>query len=86
MLRAHREVAPDGRTTLRLEGALAGPWIAEVRWLLREEADQPLLLDLSSLVYADREGAELLRELHSRFDVRGRSPFVVALLSQGGRR
>lgn len=85
MLRAHRDVAPDGTTTLQLEGSLSGPWIAEVRHLVREMEGQPLRLDLASLVYADREGAELLRELGSRFVVHGRSPFVAALLARGQR-
>ena len=53
---------------LRLEGRLVGPWVAELRRACERpsSAAEPLRLDLAGVIWADRDGIELLRELVRR--------------------
>jgi anti-anti-sigma regulatory factor len=56
-------------TTLRLEGQVAGPWVAELRRVCSEamEVDGPrdtaLVLDLTGVSFLDADGIALFREL-----------------------
>jgi hypothetical protein len=56
-----------GCRTLRLEGKLAGPWVAVMRdcWerQLGRPAGQPIQLDLRAVTYVDAAGRALLREM-----------------------
>ncbi len=86
MLRVHSEAERKGLTVLRLEGSLVGPWIAE---LLRELEAVPagaLALDLAALIYADKDGERLLRDLAARAELRGCSPFLAELLRGSAKR
>lgn len=59
-------VIPGGRTVvLKLEGALVGPWVAELEQTCAAVGDRgrPRTLDLAGLVFADRAGARLLATL-----------------------
>jgi hypothetical protein len=54
---------------LKLEGRVAGPWAAELSRVWVEEAprlaSRKLLLNLSSVTYADADGTRTLREIYS---------------------
>jgi hypothetical protein len=59
----------DGEVVhLKLEGRLAGPWVAELESACRSALDshRPLELDVAELTYADHAGARLLGLLSSR--------------------
>ena len=55
-------------TTLQLEGRLAGPWVEELErsWtsIAKERDKHPLRIDLSSVIYVDQKGKNLLKRLH----------------------
>ncbi len=55
----------DGPTpTLRLEGKLVGPWVAEVRdSCTASGANLGVSLDLFAVTFVDAAGARMLREL-----------------------
>jgi hypothetical protein len=66
-------IHPSPRETrLRLEGRLAGPWVAELRqaWLqcgLAAASDgRAAVLDLREVDFVDSEGETLLAEMHGR--------------------
>ena len=84
MLRIHREADANGRTILRLEGSLLAPWVAELVRALDTAAPDSLLIDVASLAYADSKGARLLRDIASRVELRGCSPFLRELLRGSG--
>ena len=71
--------------TIRLEGKLLSPWCNELTVACEQAAAQglPLKIDLSSLVYVDAAGAELLRALIHKYQigVARCSTFVAELLS-----
>jgi hypothetical protein len=54
---------------LKLEGRVAGPWAAELNRFWVEEAlrlsSKKLLLNLSSVTYADADGTKALREIYA---------------------
>lgn len=84
MLRITRNADADA-VTLKLEGSLREPWVAEVRLALGCEADVRIALDLADVHFVDEAGLILLRELT---DVRGVrlakcSNFVAELLHHG---
>jgi anti-anti-sigma regulatory factor len=83
MLRVHIEADAKGGTVLRLEGSLSGPWIAELVRAASAASAQRLTIDLAALVYADREGERLLRDLAARAELRGCSPFLAEVLRGG---
>lgn len=85
MLRVDSQVDAGG-TTLRLEGSLTGPFVAEFLRAVEAAPAGALTIDLAALVYADREGERLLRDLSRRAELRGCSPFVAELLRGGGER
>jgi anti-anti-sigma regulatory factor len=76
----------DGTIRLKLEGRLVGLWVD----LLREhcqnhqnQSDLPLLLDLSEVRFASREGLDLLCTLENqRIRCTRRSPLLKALAQQ----
>lgn len=79
------ETQAERKTTLKLEGRIAGAWVQELqsaaeRWLARGFA---VSLDLSGVTFADTGGVSLLRDLRLRaVDVRGASAFVTGLLGE----
>lgn len=85
MLRITRVAAAD-TVTLRLEGKLLRPWVAELsrEWdIARVQAGTPgrVVFDLTSLTFLDDAGAELVRDLLRRgATVTGYSRFVSDLL------
>lgn len=81
MLRIH-QLLRDGEPCLVLEGKLVGPWVEECRALLAANEPARTALDLREVHYADAAGTALLRELDSAGRIRGRSPFLSALLDR----
>lgn len=78
------EQSQEGETIIiRVEGRVAGPWVAELRRVLMSLAGAPssVALDLASVEYVDASGEQLLRDTVARgVRVRDRSSFVAALL------
>jgi anti-anti-sigma factor len=60
----------ENAVELKLEGRIAGPWAAELNRFWVEEAlrlsSRKLLINLSSVTYADAEGTRTLREIYSQ--------------------
>ncbi len=58
----------DHAVTLRLEGRVAGPWIAELKNTCEDllRANRRVTLHLAEVTFADREAVMLLRHLQSR--------------------
>jgi ABC-type transporter Mla MlaB component len=83
MLRITRMIGNDSVETLKLEGKLQGPWVLEANGAHALAASQAsrTRLDLSGLTFADREGADLLRDLiRSGAEVVGCSSYIAELL------
>jgi hypothetical protein len=83
VLRISHGASPNGRITLRLEGEVRGPWVAE----LRQSCDQVLvtgsnlILDLTDVSFIDLDGVALCRRLQRRqVTFLHCSPFVTELL------
>jgi ABC-type transporter Mla MlaB component len=70
--------------TLRLEGKLVGPWVAELARSCEELSYFPdrLLLDLSAVTFVDRPGLALLRDLLGRGGTLSACSALVAELLQ----
>ncbi|MBI5385610.1 MAG: anti-sigma factor antagonist [Verrucomicrobia bacterium] len=68
MLRISEVHPPNHSVTLRLEGNISGPWVAEARHACERvlQAGQVLKLDLAQVEYLDANGAVLLSSLRSR--------------------
>lgn len=68
MLRITHVTGHDSVPTLKVEGKLLGPWVAELRRACGEwpEPGGPLSLDLSAVTFVDRPGVKLLRDLLGR--------------------
>jgi len=84
MLRITIRGAPD-HTTCKLEGKVAGPWVAELEQSWRTElAGSPaLVVDLSGVSYVDAAGRELLGRMHSRgAKLDARSPFTKGIVEE----
>ena len=85
MLRISR-TSSEGRTTLTLEGQIAGRWVEELRsecdrTLQDVEGDTKVVLDLANVSSIDATGLELFRELTTRsVTVENCSPYVAELL------
>ena len=58
----------DGRGTMRLEGKVVGPWVAELRDAVERNLSrsQSVVVDLSAMTFADAAGIDLLQELARR--------------------
>jgi hypothetical protein len=65
MLRISQVAGHDLLLTLKVEGALRGPWVAELAGACAEQPCSPagLRLDLSAVTFVDGPGLELLRGL-----------------------
>jgi hypothetical protein len=67
MLRIHIGQDRDV-TTFRLEGKLAGPWVAELDkcWQIHllGGAVEPIIVDLAGITFVDDPGTELLKRMH----------------------
>lgn len=79
MLRIAEEKAPNGSTILRLDGRIAGPWVA----VLRESCEQVsrtnsrVTLDLLGVSFADHNGVQFLQQLNQQqFVLSNCSPFL----------
>jgi anti-anti-sigma regulatory factor len=66
MLRITHSPAPDATATLRLEGKLLGPWVAELGRVCGELGGASLRLDLAKVTFVDSTGVGLLRDLIGR--------------------
>jgi ABC-type transporter Mla MlaB component len=68
MLRITHAPCHDSVSTLKLEGKLLGPWVAELARSCHEVSCSPecLRLDLSAVTFVDRPGVALLRDLLGR--------------------
>lgn len=71
--------APAGHT-LRLEGSVIGPWVAELRRSCEAvlDAETRLTLDLSDVWFIDQEGIRLCKALMDRRVVLANCPAFVA--------
>jgi hypothetical protein len=85
MLKITPLAAAPGRTTLRVEGRLVGPWVGELeRECERLLTDgQPLVLDLSDLWFLDGPAISLLRSLERRRVTLAQPPPFVAEVLKG---
>jgi outer membrane protein len=56
----------EDRSTLMLEGKLAGPWVAELQnsWDAERATQKQISLDLNEVTFVDAEGKALLTKLH----------------------
>jgi anti-anti-sigma regulatory factor len=67
MFRITLQEEPAG-TTLRLEGRVVGPWVAELTrsWpaLISSPGSRKLLIDLCGVTHVDRDGMRILAEIH----------------------
>ena len=79
MLKISQTGSPNHSVTLKLEGRIVGPWVAELRRVcepLLEEESQ-LKLDLAYVSYVDGDGVATLTGLQSRgVKLDNCSPFV----------
>lgn len=53
-----------GELRLRLEGRLAGPWVAELRQCWQAASDGATVIDLREVDFVDCDGQALLAEMH----------------------
>jgi len=85
VLRITRE-ARNGRTRLRLEGRVVGPWVGELAGSCARAPGEGagLELELAGVSFLDRDGVRLVRRLASRgVTILGCSQFVRAQLEGG---
>ncbi len=88
MLRISQVNGQDGRTLLKVEGKLAGPWVSELARECNELQGSigRLSLDLSAVTFVDAAGVALLRELRGRgYPLAACSGLVAELLQVEGR-
>ena len=82
MLRIER-ILDGNKTVLRAAGRLTGPWVAELRRTIGEEASQGVaVLDLTDVSFADHDGLAFLLSLttEARLVLRC-SPFLTEQLT-----
>ena len=86
MLRIER-ITRNGETMLRAAGRLTGPWVAELRRAMADDANRgPLVLDLTDVSFADHEGLTFLRSLPAEPRVLLRcNPFLTEQLTTASR-
>src|SRR5689334_20363549 len=70
---------PEGRSTLVVEGRLAGPWVDELRTAAARHPKN-LALDLAGLSYADADGVTLLKQLVAEGATVARATAYVSML------
>jgi ABC-type transporter Mla MlaB component len=68
MLRITRLADVEPQQTLRLEGKLTGPWVAELERVCVQQLEpmSRVRLDLSAVSFVDAAGVNLLRDLLGR--------------------
>jgi len=68
MLRITAVQQSRGRTRLRLEGRIAGPWVGELARNCEAalRSDRPVTLDMAGVSYLDAEGLRLAGALRDR--------------------
>ncbi len=72
----------EGKTTLKLEGRVAGCWTGEVERTCDTEAF-PLVLDLSGVTFADERAAQVMHRLRAEgAELVGLSLFLDALIER----
>ena len=68
------------KTVVHIAGRLAGSTVAQLK-MACDPIEEPFVIDLSNLLYADDEGISTIRALANRdTQIRGASPFVRFLL------
>ncbi len=73
-------IRSDDKTVVNLAGRLTGPAVAQLKRAC-EPVEGLLVVDLSSLMYADDNGIEALQAIVGKgAKIRGASPFVDLLL------
>ncbi len=81
MLRITKTLSEE-KTTLKLEGRVAGSWISEVERACDAEAF-PLVLDLSGVTFADERAAHVIHRLRADgAELVGLSLFLDALIEK----
>ncbi len=88
MLKISQVTGQDAIPTLKVEGKLRGPWVAELARVCDELQASlgSLRLDLSAVTFLDGPGVELLRGLRSRgITLAACSSLVAELLHMGDR-
>jgi ABC-type transporter Mla MlaB component len=83
MLRITRKVDDDGRTTLKIEGTIAGEWVGELRRSIESSFHGPIkvAIDLSDVSFVDAAGVALLHELRDLpVEILGATAYVSELL------
>jgi anti-anti-sigma regulatory factor len=83
MLRVSVIRALDHAVTLRVEGEVKGPWVAELRRACEDvlSRDVRLILDLAGVSFIDLQGAVLFRALRERHvDFANPSSFIAEQL------
>lgn len=84
MLRITEVTPVNSHAVLRLEGSIAGPWVAEARQACEQVLGQggDLELVLAEIEYMDSAGVALVRDLRTRgVRIVDCSPFVEAQLA-----
>jgi ABC-type transporter Mla MlaB component len=84
VLKISRASNANGAVTLKIEGRLVGPWVAELRDACQSVLAQfcSVKLDLADLSYVDADGAIVLTDLKSRgVLLENQSPLVDAQLT-----
>jgi len=85
MLKISQVLPPNRAITLRLEGRLVGPWVAEARSTCEQLLDEGRLLklELAELEFLDSSGVALLLSLRTRgVSLSNGSPFIEEQLKQ----
>ena len=81
MLRITEQSHPAGRKAVVLEGRLVGPWVEELRRVIREAGAAEITVDLEAVSFADEDGVAALRGLRdSGVRIAGSSGFLAALI------
>ena len=81
MLRIER-ILDGNDTVLRAAGRLTGPWVSELSRTIADDAPGVIVLDLSDVSFADRDGLAFLLSLAAESRVALRcSPFLTEQLS-----
>jgi hypothetical protein len=79
MLRISPIDSGNHHAILRLEGRIAGPWVAELEQACEKllSEGQPVELELSDVCYVDADGVSLISKLKTRgVSLAGCSPFI----------
>jgi hypothetical protein len=73
-------ISDESETVVRIAGCLSGTAVAQLKKAC-DQIEDPFMLDLSNLSFADDEGIDAIRAIADKgAPVRGASPFVQLLL------